>query len=68
MKVAPNDPLLHFNLACFYSLSFKKQEALYHLEEAIKKGYDNQAKIVNERDLENIRSTKEFKDIRQRYF
>jgi tetratricopeptide (TPR) repeat protein/predicted DNA-binding WGR domain protein len=68
VKKAPNDPLLHFNLACFYSLSYKTKEALYHLEEAIKKGYDNPMKIIHDGDLENIRSTKEFKDIRQRYF
>ena len=68
IKIAPNDPLLHFNLACFYSLSYKTKEALYHLEEAIKKGYKDKVKIANEQDLENIRSTREFKEIHQRYF
>jgi predicted DNA-binding WGR domain protein/tetratricopeptide (TPR) repeat protein len=68
VRLAPNDPLLHFNLACFYSLSYKKREALHHLEEAIKKGYKNQSRIVNDQDLKNIRSMKEFDEIRQRYF
>ena len=68
VRLAPNDPLLHFNLACFYSLSYKKREALHHLEEAIKKGYKNQSRIVNDQDLKNIRNMKEFDEIRQRYF
>jgi tetratricopeptide (TPR) repeat protein len=68
LTMAPNDPLLHFNLACFYSLSFKTEDSLLHLEEAIKKGYDNHGRIVSERDLENIRGTYGFKAIRQKYF
>jgi predicted DNA-binding WGR domain protein/tetratricopeptide (TPR) repeat protein len=68
LVMAPNDPLLHFNLACFYSLSFKTEDSLRHLEEAIKKGYDNHGRIVSERDLENIRGTYGFKAIRQKYF
>jgi predicted DNA-binding WGR domain protein/tetratricopeptide (TPR) repeat protein len=68
LAMAPNDALLHFNLACFYSLSFKTEDSLLHLEEAIKKGYDNHGRIVSERDLENIRDTYGFKAIRQKYF
>jgi predicted DNA-binding WGR domain protein/tetratricopeptide (TPR) repeat protein len=68
LVMAPNDPLLHFNLACFYSLSFKTEDSLLHLEEAIKNGYDNHGRIVSEQDLENIRGTYGFKAIRQKYF
>jgi tetratricopeptide (TPR) repeat protein/predicted DNA-binding WGR domain protein len=68
LAMAPNDPLLHFNLACFYSLSFKTEDSLLHLEEAIKNGYDNHGRIVSEQDLENIRGTYGFKAIRQKYF
>lgn len=67
VKIAPNDPLLYFNLACFYSLSYKTKEALYYLEEALKKGYKNHRQITHDEDLENIRNTREFEVICQRY-
>lgn len=60
VAVAPDDPQLYFNLACFYSLSHKTKEALYYLEAALKKGYKTPSDILTEQDLENIRSTKEF--------
>jgi predicted DNA-binding WGR domain protein/tetratricopeptide (TPR) repeat protein len=67
IKKAPNDPILHFNLACFYSVSHRIKEALYHLEEAFKKGYYNYEKVLKDRDLANIRHTREFENIRLKY-
>jgi tetratricopeptide (TPR) repeat protein/predicted DNA-binding WGR domain protein len=67
IQAAPDDPILHFNLACFYSSSNRIKEALYHLEEAFKKGYKNHEKVISDLDLENIRSTREYEDIRLKY-
>lgn len=67
IQSSPNDPVLHFNLACFYSSSNRVKEALYHLEEAFKKGYRNHEKVISDHDLENVRSTREFEDIRLKY-
>jgi tetratricopeptide (TPR) repeat protein/predicted DNA-binding WGR domain protein len=67
IQSAPHDPILHFNLACFYSSSNRVKEALYHLEEAFKKGYKNHEKVISDLDLENIRSTPEYEDIRLKY-
>jgi predicted DNA-binding WGR domain protein/tetratricopeptide (TPR) repeat protein len=67
IESAPHDPVLHFNLACFYASSNRANEAFYHLEEAFKKGYKDYEKLLNERDLENIRYTTEFEDMRLRY-
>jgi tetratricopeptide (TPR) repeat protein len=67
IQSAPNDPVLHFNLACFYSSSNRVKEALYHLEEAFKKGYRNHEKVISDLDLENVRSTSEFENIRLKY-
>lgn len=67
IKMAPNDPILHFNLACFYSVSNRIKEALYHLEEAFKKGYKNYEKVLKDRDLANIRHTRGFENIRLKY-
>ena len=64
---APNDPIIHFNLACFFSASNRVKDALYHLEEAFKKGYRNDEKVRGDADLENVRHTTEFEDIRLKY-
>jgi predicted DNA-binding WGR domain protein len=67
IESAPNDPVLHFNLACFYSSSDRVEEALHHLEEAFKNGYKDFDKITTEADLENVRHTTTFEDIRLKY-
>jgi tetratricopeptide (TPR) repeat protein len=67
IEAAPNDPVLHFNLACFYSSSERVEEALLHLEEAFKNGYKDFDKITSEADLENVRRTSAFEDIRLKY-
>jgi predicted DNA-binding WGR domain protein/tetratricopeptide (TPR) repeat protein len=67
INVSPHDPMLHFNLACFYSSTGRTEEALYHLEEAFKKGFKNGERVLSDRDLENIRRTREFEDIHLKY-
>lgn len=67
VAVAPDDPQLYFNLACFYSLSYKTKEALYYLEEALKKGYRTPADMLTEQDLQNIRNTREFEVMTVRF-
>lgn len=68
LEVSPEDPVLHYNLACFYSLSHKTKESLYYLEEALKKGFKSRSEILTERDLEHVRATREFENIRLKYF
>lgn len=63
----PNDPVLHFNLACFFAVSERVSDALYHLEEALKKGFVNREKMVTEHDLQNIKNTQAFEDIFLKY-
>jgi predicted DNA-binding WGR domain protein/tetratricopeptide (TPR) repeat protein len=64
---APHDPILHFNLACYYASTNRIKDALHHLEEAFKNGYKNYEKVINDQDLENLRYTAEFEDIRLKY-
>jgi predicted DNA-binding WGR domain protein/tetratricopeptide (TPR) repeat protein len=64
---APHDPILHFNLACYYSASNRLTDSLYHLEEAFKKGYQNHDKLNHDVDLENVRNTSEFEDVLLKY-
>jgi len=68
LQYAPNDAVLHFNLACFYSVLRDLSKSLYYLDLAFQKGFQNAAKLFNDHDLENIRTTKEFTDMFIHYF
>lgn len=56
-----------YNAACAYSMTGDKERALGYLEEAFEKGYRHFAHIKVDEDLDNIRETKEFKDIINKY-
>ena len=68
LRVKPQDPVLHFNLSCFYSVTRQAAKALYHFEEALRNGYRSRDKILWEKDLNLIRNMKRFEAIRFRYF
>lgn len=57
----PEDPVVHYNLACSLSLTGEPQEALKELKKAVMLGYDDFAYICEDADLENVRSLSEFK-------
>ncbi len=68
LRIKPKDPILHFNLSCFYSVTRQAAKALYHFEEALRNGYRSRDKILWEKDLNPIRNMKRFEAIRFRYF
>lgn len=68
LQYAPNDPVLHFNLACFYAVLKQIKKSLHYLDLAFRKGFQNEAKIFNDHDLENVRTTREFTDMFIHYF
>lgn len=63
----PEDPILHFNLACYYATSRSMNKALHHLEQALRTGYRSREKILWEPDLNCIRKSKRFEAIRLKY-
>jgi len=54
-----DDPIVHYNLACSYSLLGLIDEAYVALKKAIWLGYDDLSHIKKDPDLENLR-----KDVR----
>ncbi len=52
---------IEYNLACCYSLVGDTTKALTHLEHAIKQGYADYAHLMEDSDLEALRSTEKFK-------
>ena len=60
----PSDALIHYNLACSYSLTNQIGLAVAALETAINLGYHDFAWMIKDPDLKNIRAHPDFKRIR----
>jgi mannose-6-phosphate isomerase-like protein (cupin superfamily) len=57
-------PMLHYNAACIYSLTDRKQQALDHLRRAMELAPDNvRGYAENDDDLANVRDEPAFKEL-----
>ena len=59
-NLEPDDPIVHYNLACSFSLVGKTKEALAQLKKAVLFGYDDFSYIEEDSDLDNLRKLPEF--------
>ncbi|MFW6163579.1 MAG: TPR end-of-group domain-containing protein [Planctomycetota bacterium] len=59
-QLRSRDPIVHYNLACSYSLLGRVDEALEALEQAIAFGYDDFRYIHEDPDLKRVRSDPRF--------
>jgi tetratricopeptide (TPR) repeat protein len=59
----PNDPLIHYNLACDYSLLKAPKLSFYSLEKALRLGYDDFDFMAEDPDLQFIREDKRFNEL-----
>ncbi len=62
-KLRPGDPLVHYNLACSYSLMGMLSESLEALEKAIASGYDDLEHLVNDSDLDGVKDEDGYKTL-----
>ena len=62
-KIKPEDPIVHYNLACSYSLLNEIDKALDTIQRAIKLGYDDLRHLEIDPDLENLRRDNRFQQI-----
>jgi tetratricopeptide (TPR) repeat protein len=60
-KINPSNPLLHYNLACYYALTNQTEASLDALKQAVDLGYKEFQEIQTDPDLENLRKVTEFK-------
>ena len=60
-QLLPNDPVVHYNLACSLSLVGRPNEALTKLKKAVLLGYDEFSFMSKDSDLENVRKLPECK-------
>ncbi len=65
LDLAPNDIATHFNLACAYSLTEKKDLAFHHLDLAVTHGFKDFEKIRNHHGLAYLRIQPEFEDFEE---
>ncbi|MFH1622646.1 MAG: tetratricopeptide repeat protein [Candidatus Omnitrophota bacterium] len=62
-ELLPDDPLVHYNLACSYSLLNDINNSLISIKKAIAIGYNDFKYMNNDPDLINLRIDKRFEDI-----
>lgn len=61
VQLKPEDPIIHYNLACSLSLLGEVEEAYTQLKKAVLLGYDEFSYILQDPDLENVRQHESFK-------
>lgn len=62
-KLKPTDDLVHYNLACSYSLLGNIDEAINTLRKAIVLGYKDVEHLERDRDLASIRSDERYAEL-----
>jgi tetratricopeptide (TPR) repeat protein len=63
-KIKPRDSLVHYNLACSYSLTDQVERAAECLERALSLGYRDFKWLAEDPDLDNLRQHPDYKKIR----
>ncbi len=65
-QLRPEDPLVHYNLACSYSMTGQFEQAVDSLERALNLGYRDFKWLARDPDLENLRQHQLYRKIRAR--
>jgi len=65
VKIQPDNPDHLYNISCVYARQQKTADALYWLDLALKKGFNNWDMIMRDPDLDSIRGTYEYQRLLQ---
>jgi TM2 domain-containing membrane protein YozV len=60
LRIHPNDPIIHFNLACLYSLMEEPPHSYMHLSKAVESGFVMYDKIKSHDHLAYLRTQPDF--------
>jgi len=63
VKLRPEDPLAHYNLACSFALLNRREQSLRTLRKAIELGYRDFRYIREDHDLDSIRQDPRFRQL-----
>jgi tetratricopeptide (TPR) repeat protein len=64
LDLAPDDPTVHFNLACAYARLHELPDTLHHLELAIDYGFDRKERLDNHPAFDWIRNQPEWQEFK----
>lgn len=67
VKLRPEEPVVHYNLGCSYSLLKESRLCLEALEKAIHLGYNELAFMEKDPDLEFIRKDSRYRELLTRH-
>jgi len=67
IEVQPTYTSAYYNIACMYSIQNKSDKALSYFEKALRRDFNNWNHIMSDADLENIRGTARFKQLKEQY-
>ena len=60
VRLRPNDPITHYNLACSHALLRQTEAAIAALESSLKLGYRDFEHMLSDPDLEHMREDARF--------
>lgn len=63
VRLVPQDPTVHYNLACSYALLGEVESALDALEAAVSHGYDDVEHLATDADLETLHDEERYRRI-----
>jgi tetratricopeptide (TPR) repeat protein len=63
VQLRPNDPLVHYNLACSFALLKRTDLALKTLRRAVELGYRDFRYMREDRDLDTVRNDPRFRQL-----
>lgn len=63
VRLDPENPTAHYNLACSLALCERRADALKSLRRAIELGYDDHEWMAKDPDLEQLRELQPFRDL-----
>ena len=66
VKIRPSVSVFHYNLACSHSLLGHLDPAFAALKRALHLGYDDVEHLVEDRDLDNLKSDRRYTDLLKR--
>jgi Flp pilus assembly protein TadD len=66
VRLEPDNPTVHYNLACSLALLGRKEEALDALEAAVANGYDDVEHLLADEDLALLREERRFRGLAQK--
>lgn len=63
LLLSPDSPYLHFNMACYYSRTGQKDDAIKELKRSIELDPKQKEKALMDKDFESLRDVEEFKKV-----